>query len=406
MARVRHAWLEERRLEQPRVEVAHHLRGADRREVGRSLVAALRAERVAEREQEQRRPRAATRDGGEHHQRRLAASQLAAEAASRLLLAAGRPARRSRGPARRAPRGLRARAGRPVASSGSANRPGWSCGARFSTTIGVGPDARDALRAPLAPAPAPRRGVVTITVRSATEAGAPPSASEPGVDDERSVVAGRAGRARSGSAPPTRQRRPTARGCAPGTSSSARASRAAACVASGIPAGRRLARTRPPRPAGSRSGQLSRERACDDRDAAATREPEDAHDRAACSTGPAPSAAGSGAAGSRKKDSTRGGGRREECRGAAAARRRRLDARLRPHGASTAALRRHLEPPASARSSVGGRSRTVTSPPATDTRPRARDQPGRAARAAARASPPPASASAPASAAFPASTLA
>jgi hypothetical protein len=72
MPRVRDVRLEVGRLEEARIALAHDLRGADRREVGSSLMLALRAEGVAEGEEDEgageQQP-----DDREHHQRRLAA---------------------------------------------------------------------------------------------------------------------------------------------------------------------------------------------------------------------------------------------------------------------------------------------------------------------------------------------
>ena len=71
MPRVRDVRLNEGRLEEARVEVAHHLGGADRREIGGALVPPLSAECVAESEQHDR-PGEQHTDDREHHQRRLA----------------------------------------------------------------------------------------------------------------------------------------------------------------------------------------------------------------------------------------------------------------------------------------------------------------------------------------------
>ena len=161
----------------------------------------------------------------------------------------GLPARRSRGRALRGPRGRRARAGRRVESSAAP----W----RRSGRAVRGSAPRSARAQPALMHAAPTRAsagstdwAVTRTVRSASEAGAPPSAAEPA-----SITSGAKWRAvsdsASGSAPLTRHRRPTARGVAPGTSSRARASRVAACVASGMAAGRASQQTAAA-PAGSR----------------------------------------------------------------------------------------------------------------------------------------------------------
>ena len=58
-----------------RVEVAHHLGGADRREIRSLLVPALRAERVPEREQHGRTDKHRPGDR-KHHERRLTALPL------------------------------------------------------------------------------------------------------------------------------------------------------------------------------------------------------------------------------------------------------------------------------------------------------------------------------------------
>src|SRR5215204_2044042 len=71
MTRVRHAGLQKGRLEEPRIEVAHHLRGAHGGEVGGALMMPPGAERIAEREQNQR-PRQERADQREHHERSLA----------------------------------------------------------------------------------------------------------------------------------------------------------------------------------------------------------------------------------------------------------------------------------------------------------------------------------------------
>src|SRR5215208_31768 len=71
MTRVRHAGLEKGGLEEPRIEVAHHLRGAHGGEVGGALMMPPGAERIAEREQNQR-PRQERADQREHHERSLA----------------------------------------------------------------------------------------------------------------------------------------------------------------------------------------------------------------------------------------------------------------------------------------------------------------------------------------------
>jgi hypothetical protein len=72
MARVRNIGLDERRLEQTRVQIAHNLSRADRREIGRALSVPLGTERVAEREQDDC-ARKQGRDNREHQQRCLAA---------------------------------------------------------------------------------------------------------------------------------------------------------------------------------------------------------------------------------------------------------------------------------------------------------------------------------------------
>jgi hypothetical protein len=59
--------LEVGRLEQARIEVAHDLSGADRREVGRPLVLALRPEGVAEGEENERADQQKA-DYRQHHQ--------------------------------------------------------------------------------------------------------------------------------------------------------------------------------------------------------------------------------------------------------------------------------------------------------------------------------------------------
>jgi hypothetical protein len=65
MPRVRHVRLDKGRLEEARVEVAHHLGGADRREIGGALVPPLGTEGVAEGEQHDR-PRKQHTDDREH----------------------------------------------------------------------------------------------------------------------------------------------------------------------------------------------------------------------------------------------------------------------------------------------------------------------------------------------------
>jgi hypothetical protein len=72
MPGIRDVRLDKRRLEQARIEVAHFLRGADRRQVGSPLIPRLGAECVAEREQH----RSARKHRGHdphQQQRRLAA---------------------------------------------------------------------------------------------------------------------------------------------------------------------------------------------------------------------------------------------------------------------------------------------------------------------------------------------
>ena len=81
VAGVRYVWREERRLEQPRVQLAHHLRSTHRGEIGRSLMAPLRAEGVPEREQDNGESEQDA-DGRDHHQRRLAARVAARSYAS------------------------------------------------------------------------------------------------------------------------------------------------------------------------------------------------------------------------------------------------------------------------------------------------------------------------------------
>jgi hypothetical protein len=71
MPRVRNVRLDERRLEPTRVQHAHDLSRADRREIGCTVVSALGAERVAEREQCDR-CREHRGDDREHDQRGLA----------------------------------------------------------------------------------------------------------------------------------------------------------------------------------------------------------------------------------------------------------------------------------------------------------------------------------------------
>jgi hypothetical protein len=72
VAGVRYIGLDERRLEQARIQLTHHLGGADRCEVRRPLVPPLRTERVAEREQHERAGEQPG-DDRQHHQRRLPA---------------------------------------------------------------------------------------------------------------------------------------------------------------------------------------------------------------------------------------------------------------------------------------------------------------------------------------------
>ena len=211
---------------------------------------------------------------------------------------------------------------------------------------------------------------VTSTVWSATEAGAPPRARSP----RRSQAARRAARCgqceRVGAGDEAQASHRSR--AAPGTSSSARARRAAACVASGIPAprasppdGRRVGRIA--------TGQLSCECACHDRRAAATREPEDADHR--------PLLRRRGRRrlrprlGRLEQEGLDGrSGRRED----AAALLRERRARPGGHGASTVALAETSSRAARERSRAGGRRCTWTSPPETDTRACVRDQPGSA----------------------------
>jgi len=63
--------LDERRLEQTRIQIAHHLRSADRREVRGALVPPFRTERVPECEQHNRTGENRA-DNRRHHERRLA----------------------------------------------------------------------------------------------------------------------------------------------------------------------------------------------------------------------------------------------------------------------------------------------------------------------------------------------
>jgi hypothetical protein len=72
MSRVGHVGLDEGRLEQTRVQLAHLLCGADCGEVGRPLVPPVGAERVAECEQHQGARQDRAHDP-QHQQRRLAA---------------------------------------------------------------------------------------------------------------------------------------------------------------------------------------------------------------------------------------------------------------------------------------------------------------------------------------------
>jgi hypothetical protein len=67
MPRVGDIRLDKRRLEQARVELSHHLRCADRRQIGSALVAAPGAERVAEREQQRGSEEHGTNDPQHQH---------------------------------------------------------------------------------------------------------------------------------------------------------------------------------------------------------------------------------------------------------------------------------------------------------------------------------------------------
>jgi hypothetical protein len=71
MPSVGHVGRDERWLEQTWIQIAHHLHGADRRQIGRPLVPSLGAERVAEGEQHRRASEHNT-DDRKHHQRGLA----------------------------------------------------------------------------------------------------------------------------------------------------------------------------------------------------------------------------------------------------------------------------------------------------------------------------------------------
>ena len=271
MARVRDAGFEERRFEQPRVELAHHLRGAHRGEIGRSLMAPLRAEGAPEGEQHEV-SASSTPMTREHHQRRLATSRAERHHDPSHRSASSAIARPSTPRASRPPRASWA----PSGELGSARAPVWSCGARFSTTIGTGPT-RAMHSAPTRASAGSTARVVTSTVWSATDAGAPPSAAEPASITSGAkwrAVLGQRERVRAGDqAQPTHRARAGARHVlerARETSGGVRGERDAR--------GPHLAADR--RRAGRiASGELRRERARHDGRAATARESEDADHR-------------------------------------------------------------------------------------------------------------------------------
>ena len=352
-------------------------------------MAPLRAERLPEREQHERprqqrrrpRPASAATPG------RLDAAQPIAHHGPSHRSASSAIARPS------APRGSRP----PSASWAPSARVGqartWPPRSRSSRTAAVqhddrlGSDAREALRGD----PRERRldgraGHEDHPVRHATRGLRPARRSR-----RRARAARGGGRCRRAPAGRRRRRgragRPRA-GSAPGTSASARASRAAACVASGMPAGRASQRHR----RGARRvarGQLAPR--------APARRPS-RHSRARARR---PQTTGRGSGGDRRVQSEPrlgglqqkrpGGGSGARSRPRAARRRRepggRVAGRQRhgrragagAHGASTARAGRDLEARRRApRSGDGGRSWTRPRRPTTDTRARARDQPGSA----------------------------